>query len=175
MIVGFKPSSNPRGGGVIELKVPGQIELISRRSYFRVEVPKSLKVEAVLRHCNDKNNYSSSSVGKSFCGRVVDISAGGVQIVIDASDENEFRKGQYIKIKFTPMPYEAPLSFNAQIRTIFPTANAKNLCLGAQIVGLEASSEGKTVLQRLCQVVERYYRMNQVGVKQQDFLSTTSF
>ena len=51
--------------------------------------------------------------------------------------------------------------FNAQIRNILPTVNEENLCLGLQIVGLEASTEGHQILQRLCDVVERYYQINQ--------------
>jgi hypothetical protein len=66
------------------------------------------------------------------------------------------------------MPYETPLMFNAQIRNILPTADNKSICLGLQNVGLEASTEGHQVLQRLCNVVEQYYQLNQSSVKQQD-------
>jgi hypothetical protein len=37
-----------------------------------------------------------------------------------------------------------------------------------QIVGLEASVEGRQVLARLIGIVEQYYQMNQSGVKQRD-------
>jgi hypothetical protein len=37
-----------------------------------------------------------------------------------------------------------------------------------QIIGLEASPEGREVLTRLIGIVERYYQINQSGVKQQD-------
>jgi len=66
------------------------------------------------------------------------------------------------------MPYEKPLILDAQIRNILPTADGKNICLGLQIVGLEASPEGRGVLQRLCNVVERYFQINQSGAKQQE-------
>ena len=35
------------------------------------------------------------------------------------------------------------------------------LCLGLQIVGLEASEEGRQVLSRLAKVVECYHQINQ--------------
>ena len=94
-------------------------------------------------------------------GRLIDISAGGAQIVVDASQKASFRKGQFLTIRFTPTPYELPLMFNVQIRNILPTINNQSLCLGLQIIGLEASSEGHETLQRLCTIVEQYYKMNQ--------------
>lgn len=164
-VVGLKPSSHSQGSGIIELEIPGQIELVSRRSYFRVEIPKPLEVKAALWHCNNRGDNKLSSSKSGLCGRIVDISAGGIQIVIDAANGREFKKGQYIRIQFTPMPSEMPLVFNAQVRTVFPTANGKNMCLGMQIVGLEASSQGRTVLQKLCQAVESYHRMNQTDAR----------
>ena len=101
----------------------------------------------------------------------MDISAGGAQLTLPmknsaSSDapgvsESEFRKGQFIGVRFTPMPYETPLMFSAQIRNVLPTADRTGLCLGLQIVGLEASDEGREVLSRLAMVVDRYFQMNQ--------------
>lgn len=170
-------------GGTIVLAMPDRIELVQRRSYFRVNVPASLRVNVMLWHrCytdDDDSNERSNSRKSGFrepkmpperyCqGRLVDISAGGAQIVVDATQKPDFKKGQFIGLRFTPMPYEIPLVFNAQIRNILPTVDGKSFCLGLQLVGLEASSEGRGILQRLCNVVERYYRMNQTGIKQQD-------
>jgi hypothetical protein len=59
------------------------------------------------------------------------------------------------------MPYEIPLMFNAQVRNVLPTADHTGLCLGLQIVGLEASEDGRQTLSRLAQVVERYHQINQ--------------
>jgi hypothetical protein len=72
------------------------------------------------------------------------------------------------------MPYEMPLMFDAQIRNILPTAGEKSICLGLRIVGLEASPEGRQVLQRLCNVAEHYYQINQCTLKGRDFQTTGS-
>jgi hypothetical protein len=66
------------------------------------------------------------------------------------------------------MPYEAPLVFGGQVRSVLPTADEKNICFGVQTVGLEASAQGRLILQRLCDIAERYYRINQSSAKQQD-------
>ena len=199
-------------GGKIVLKIPDRIEIVQRRSYFRVEVPKSLKVNVMLWHRGysngdteqrkeypgdgatcEKNQVQKSlpenlatcqTKSQSSCehqvlpkhywqGRLADISAGGAQIVVDAEQKPDFKQGQFIGLRFTPMPYEMPLVFDAQIRNILPTATEKGICLGLQIVGLEASPEGRGVLQRLCNVVERYYQINQTGAKMRDFQTTS--
>jgi hypothetical protein len=181
-VVSLEPPLDATSGGTVVLAVPDRIETIQRRSYFRVDVPKSLKVNALLWHRvhqdNDPKHINEGTEGEVngrvvpsqyWQGRLVDISAGGAQIAVEALQKDEFRNGQFIGVRFTPLPYETPLMFNAQIRNILPTADGKSICLGVQIVGLEASSEGRQVLQRLCSVVERYYQANQSGVKQQDF------
>jgi hypothetical protein len=167
-VVALEPSVCAANGGTIGLVVPDRIEMIQRRSYFRVCVPKQLKVNVVLWHRRSAADDKQALPPHYWQGKLMDISAGGIQAAIDAGEKSNFRKGQFIGVRFTPMPYETPLMFNAQIRNILPTADGKNICLGMQIVGLEASAEGREILQRLCGVVEQYYKMSQSGIKQQD-------
>jgi hypothetical protein len=186
-VIALEPSPEGTSGGTIVLAVPDKIEAVQRRSYFRVEVPTSLKVNTLLWHRGQQNRdpkhtpakenpdderletNAQSPPSRYWQGRLIDISAGGAQAAIDAAEKDDFKNGQFIGLRFTPMPYEKPLMLNAQIRNILPTADGKSICLGLQIVGLEASPEGRQILQRLCNVVERYYQINQSSVKQQDF------
>jgi len=206
-VVALEPSPNPAGSGVVVLAAPDAIEVIQRRSYFRVYVPGSLKVNVLLWHRKRSQEEHDSAqhplrdcpmcerpspqgsqwdkkyVPQDYCqGRLVDISAGGAQVLIprwlqagtDVGRDStgmakpEFKKGQFVGMRFTPMPYEMPLMLNAQIRNILPAAEDEGMYLGLQIVGLEASPEGRKVLTRLVGVVERYFRINQTGVKLQD-------
>ena len=175
-----KAGGQERSGQIV-LLVPDRIEIVQRRSYFRVDVPKALKVNILLWHRGlnrvpepevwDRDEQRDNSDNKTqdyYKARLMDISAGGAQIVIDTSQKPDFRKGQFIGLTFTPRPYERPLILDAQIRNILPTADGNNICLGLQIVGLEASPEGRQVLQRLCNVVEHYFQINQSGAKQQE-------
>jgi hypothetical protein len=181
MVVGLEPATHPDSGGTIVLAVPDQIGVIQRRSYFRVSVPDSLKVNVVLWH-RKSGTHAEEAAHNYYEGRLVDISAGGAQIAIPlksgqddrpgGAGETDFHKGQFVGVRFTPMPYETPLMFNAQIRNVLPTADRSAYCLGLQIVGLEASEEGRHVLSRLATVVERYYDINQSGAKQQDMQTT---
>jgi len=174
-VVSLEPSCDPEAGGTIVLAEPQRVGVIQRRSYFRVSVPRSLRVNVVLWHrtghrSQDDRNHTYSE------GSLVDISAGGTQVIVPRKDakpcvstagreggagESEFHKGQFLGMRFTPMPYETPLMFNVQVRSVLPTADQTGLCLGLQIVGLEASEEGRQVLSRLAKVVECYHQINQ--------------
>ncbi len=199
-VVGLEPATDAGAGGTIVLKVPEQIEVIQRRSYFRVEVPESLKVNVTLWHRKSREGRLAASRqeasqqlsdtrhrrgdGANYSrGRLVDISAGGAQVVLDAprapcgdesGPEPQFREGQFIGMRFTPLPYETPLLLNAQIRNALPRADGNSIYLGLQIVGLEASSQGHRVLTRLVGVVERYYKMNQPAARKKDGVRTTT-
>ena len=174
----LEPSTDPEAcrqcGGTIVLAVPDKIEVIQRRSYFRVNVPESMKVKILLWHRSSKQGaqepkHDTAAEMHNCCqGRLMDISAGGAQVIVpnqnDAGKAN-FKKGQFISMRFTPLPYETPLVLSAQIRNVLPTADDQNASLGLQIVGLEASSEGREVLTRLIGIVERYYQTNQSCLK----------
>lgn len=196
-VVSLEPSRGPEGrhegGGTIVLAAPDKIEVVQRRSYFRVSVPESLKVQVLLWHRSGKREgrnrtHDMAEEMRNGChGRLMDISAGGAQVVVpqqnSGSPEQQadpaaapgtgFKKGQFVGVRFTPLPYETPLVLNAQVRNVLPTADGQNASLGLQIVGLEASPEGREVLARLIGVVERYYQINQSGVKQQDMHPVT--
>jgi hypothetical protein len=190
-VVALEPSSHPTcpsHGGTIVLAAPDRIEVVQRRSYFRVNVPACLKVNVTLwRHhwnggtgpvlCDPyKRGAKSNEPQNYYQGRLVDISAGGAQVMVPLQNgaSQNLRKGQYVGLRFTPMPYEMPLMFNAQIRNILPAEDHKSIYLGLQIVGLEASSEGQQVLSRIAEVAERYYQLNLSGAKQLDMQSGIS-
>lgn len=166
------PATEPGAGGTIVLTVPEEIEVIQRRSYFRVEVPESIKVNVTLWHRKSEQGESepAGEAGNYSQGRLVDISAGGAQVVLEAGSPSDpqFRKGQFIGMRFTPLPYETPLVLSAQIRNALPRADGNSIYLGLQIVGLEASPEGRRVLTKLVGFVERYYKMNQSKTTKKD-------
>jgi len=177
VVVGLEPSLDPNAGGRIALTAPQRIGVVQRRSYFRVNVPDSLKVNVVIWH-RSGSRQATEPMHNYYEGRLMDISAGGAQIIVPARNGKvegapgsgvfDFHKGQFIGMRFTPLPFETPLVFNAQIRNILPTADHSALCLGLQIVGLEASEEGRHILARIAGVVERYYEINQASGKPQD-------
>ncbi|MEA3225291.1 MAG: PilZ domain-containing protein, partial [Planctomycetota bacterium] len=177
----LEPSSDPetfrQGGGTIVLAMPKKIEVIQRRSYFRVNVPESLNVQVLLWHrcgnLKEKHHlHDPADEMKDCChGSLVDISAGGAQVAVPQEIKTpgtDFKRGQFVSVRFTPAPYETPVVFSAQVRSILPTADGKSASLGLQIVGLEASSEGREVLVRLIGIVDKYYQMDQADARHKD-------
>jgi c-di-GMP-binding flagellar brake protein YcgR len=168
-VMDLKPSPNPQGNGILVITVPNRLELVQRRSYFRVTIPQSLQIGAKMWYGRAKDEDGNIKPEHCCQGTLIDLSAGGAQIAFNVSLSHNFRTGQLTVLEFTPMPYESPLMLDAQIRKAILTADKKHVCVGVQIVGLETSPEGRQTLQRLCNVVEQYYQMNRCGVKQQDF------
>lgn len=149
--------------GTITLLMPEQIEVVQRRSFERVRVPESMSVDVNIWR-RDKvvssNGMGSASVSQAWQGKLVDISAAGLQVAVDFSQGPDLQVGQFVGLRFAPLPDETRLGFNAYVRSLTPTASGESLCVGLEMVGLEASPEGRLVLQRLCNVVEQYSRIN---------------
>lgn len=170
-VIGLEPSKDESSGGMLLLAIPDIIETIQKRSYYRVQVPKSQKVNATIWNSTGANDNSRKGFKNCWQARLVDLSAGGVQVVVSAEDASKFKVGHFIKMQFLPSASEKPLRFNTQIRNVLPTADENNICLGLQIVGLEASKKGRKILLRIVDVVERYYRISQSESKWLDINS----
>ncbi len=174
-ILGLEPPSDSSSGGKIVLMVPNRVQVIQRRSYYRVRVPNSLEVNVLLRH-RQKTEYTRDNCPASPCrkwyGKLIDISAGGIQIVVNANQKPDLKKGQPIELEFQPNPFDDPLQLEAQVRTIIPTANLRDICFGLQLVGLETNFEGRKTLARLIDVVELYHQMNQSAIKPKEMQPT---
>lgn len=170
-VVALEPSGDPNKGGRVTVQSPESLEVIQRRSYFRVSVPKSMHVNVALWHRVGRS--LDDPLCHEYCpGRLVDISAGGLMVALTKDPEadqnhsqawSSFRKGQFVGLRFTPLPYETPIIFNAQIRNLLPTADDQAVCLGLQVVGLEASPEGRQTIARIASIVDQYYQINEQG------------
>jgi len=147
---------------VITLAIPQQIEMVPRRSFQRVNVPDLLEVRVHFchRYCVSDGERTFVGMGPDRQGRLIDISAAGMQFAIDASEKHDFSKGQFVNIRFAPMPGQTELVLSGRIKNILPTADGRSICFGLEVVGLEASPEGRLVLSRLVGLVEQYNQMS---------------
>ncbi|MCJ7693518.1 MAG: PilZ domain-containing protein [Sedimentisphaerales bacterium] len=164
VVLGLEAASELTYGGTITLAVPEQIEQVPRNSFLRVKAPKSLRIAVQMRHhyySDDSEKIKSFPSSLNWRGRLIDISAEGLEVLVSAAREKDFKKGQSISLRLIPMPCETPLMFNAEVRNITPKPQDGSICLGLEMVGLEASPEGRLVLSRIVGIVEQYYQMNQ--------------
>jgi len=149
---------------MIVLEMPEQIEQVQKQSYRRVQVPAEMDIRVSLCHKNTTPPQAlrpSYQALQGFKGQLIDMSADGLQIAVPRSQGPVFEKGQYIGIEFVPLPNETPLKFNAYVRNILADADRGNILIGMQIMGLEASPEGRMVLSRICSIISHYRQMNQ--------------
>ncbi len=160
-VIDLEPSLNPEEGGIVVLELPNRIEAVDRRSYYRIPIPKNISVKAKITHAAESFlAKNSKNTGRSITGNMVDISAGGLQVAVDAKQCRDFKQGQTVTIGFIPMENEETIELNAQIRSILPTANENDVCLGLQMIGLESTRQGRDKLRKLVRVVETYHQIN---------------
>jgi c-di-GMP-binding flagellar brake protein YcgR len=149
--------------GSVSLAMPEEIEVIQRRSYQRIMTPEKLNISVSIwsrSFLGGGRGMPAAEVSQSWTGKLVDISAGGLAVAISMSQGPLLEEGQFVSLKLTPLPNQTPLAFNVYVKSVSQTAAGDNVCVGMEMVGLEASSEGRLVLQRLCNVVEQYSKMN---------------
>ncbi|MFC1675585.1 flagellar brake protein [Planctomycetota bacterium] len=166
-IIDLQPPVDNNSGGTLVLGLPSQLEIVQRRQYFRVQIPENHRVNVLLWPRKAKDTNKPDTKYNHSQGRLIDISAGGLQVAIDFVEKSHFREGQFLGLSFIPVPDEAPLQFGAQIRNIFPTADERDICVGLQIVGLEATEHGRQTLARLCKVVEQLHQLSIANTKDQ--------
>ena len=158
------PQVEPAAGmGSVSLSMPEEVDVIQRRNFERIMTPEKMDVAVSVWSRNfleGGRGTPAAEVSQSWTGRLVDISAGGLAVAISLSQGPVLETGQFVNLKFVPLPNETPLAFNAYIKSVSQTAAGDSVCVGLEMVGLEASAEGRLVLQRLCNVVEQYSKMN---------------
>jgi anti-anti-sigma regulatory factor len=151
------PLVEQTGSGTLEICSVNNAKPLERRKYFRLKIAWWLQVNVLLWHGGRNDDYHKLLPGHFWHGRLVDISKGGIQVVIEATDDTVLDKGRLMGIEFKPNPAEPLLAYDAQIKEIQPTADGKNICLGLQFIGLEGNPEGRQALQKLYNPEGTYY------------------
>ena len=171
-VIGFEPSINQSCGGKIVFELPERVECMQRRAYFRVFVPSSLNVETLFWHRGYDDGTAEVPVENYWQGKLIDLSAGGVQIAVGLEQESNFRTGQLMGLQFTPMPYEKPILAEGQVRHIAKSEDGSQLYIGVQFIGLEATEQGREKLRRVSEVVDEYHKLAQA--QEQESVASTS-
>jgi anti-anti-sigma regulatory factor len=151
----LEPLADAEQGGTLILANKG--ERYEKRHYQRLSLSKWLKISVQLWHIDKDAGHAGVPPSRYWEGTLADVCEGGVQVVIDVMSEPDFHKGQCVRLRFAPIAYDTPVTFDAQIREHLTTANEENICLGLQFSGLEANPEGHLKLQRLCTAGLRYF------------------
>jgi c-di-GMP-binding flagellar brake protein YcgR len=160
VVVGFESSVNESCGGKIVLELPDQIECMQRRAYSRANVPANLNVKVLFWHRGYMDDRKEAPPDNYWQGRMVDLSAGGLQIAVDVEQGPNFRAGQLVGLQFTPMSHQKPILLEAQVKHLAEKAEGKQLYVGVELLGLEVSGEGRQKLRRIIDIVGEYEKQN---------------
>ena len=158
MVVGFEPAVNQNAE--ILLVIPEKMEKMGRRAYLRQDVPGNLKVKVLFWHRGYNDDSTEVPRENYWQGRLVNLYAGGVQLAISLDQAPNFKIDQFVGLQFTPMPYEKPITLEGQVKHLEKTKDGRELMLGVHALGLEANTQGRTILHRIIDVVNRYQQLN---------------
>jgi len=150
-----------RRGIRISLHVPDKIERLPRRAYHRQPVPADTKVKVLFWHRGylDEMNNNIKPEELYWQGRLLNLSAGGAQFEIEIEQKEHFQVGQLLGVQFTPMSYEKPLLLESHVRYLKEQPDNVAFRIGVEFLGLEASPEGRKILERILEVIEAYEKM----------------
>ncbi len=162
-VLGTEALEEPNIRKIIHLRIPDRIEKMQRRLYARVPVPVELKVKTLFWHRGYHDEARKPPDENYWQGRLLDISAGGLRVVIESWQRGHFNVDQFIGLQFTPMSYQKPIVLEGQIKHIEEIDESEKLCIGAEFLGLEASNEGRKKLRRLADVINTYQNENELN------------
>lgn len=145
----------------VRLDFPGRAERVQRRMYHRQSVPTDMKVKVLFWHRGYLNDSGGSPEELYWQGQLVNLSAGGAQFQIEIEQKEHFKVGQLLGIQFTPMSYEKPLLLESHVKYLREQIGNAAFKIGVEFLGLEASPEGREILNRILEVINEYEKMNQ--------------
>ncbi len=144
----------------ISLESPDISEKVERRVYHRQSVPANTKVKVLFWHRGYEDESESEPAESYWEGRLLNLSAGGARFEIKIEHNDYFRVGQFLGIQFTPMSYQKPLLLESHVKYTEEQSDNLHFRIGVEFLGLEASPEGRQILNRILEVIDGYEEMN---------------
>lgn len=144
----------------ISLNPPDTIERIERRVYHRQPVPTSTTVKVLFWHRGYLDASENEPAENYWQGTLLNLSAGGARFEIEIEHKEYFRVGQLLGIQFTPMSYQKPLLLESHVKYAEEQSDNRYFRIGVEFLGLEASPEGRQILDRILEVTSQYETMN---------------
>ncbi len=172
VVAGLEPAVSESSTGKISLQMPERIEKMERRAYIREIVPDSLNVKVIFWHRGYTDDSPEMPPEQYWQGKLVNLSAGGVQVTIDLDQEANFRVDQLVGLQFTPLPYQKPIILEGHIKHIEQIGADRALTLGVHALGLEVNSQGRQTLHRIIDVVGEYRKLNAAQTEQPNVSAT---
>jgi c-di-GMP-binding flagellar brake protein YcgR len=144
----------------ILLNPPDRVERIERRVYHRQPVPANTTVKVLFWHRGYLDDSENEPAENYWQGTLLNLSAGGARFEIEIDHKENFRTGQLLGMQFTPMSYQKPLLLESHVKYAEEQSDNRYFRIGVEFLGLEASPEGRHILDRILEVISQYETMN---------------
>jgi hypothetical protein len=142
------------------LNPPERVERIERRVYHRQPVPANTTVKVLFWHRGYLDNSEKEPAENYWQGTLLNLSAGGARFEIDVEHKEHFSVGQLLGMQFTAMSYQKPLLLESHIKYTETLSDNRSFRIGVEFLGLEASPEGRQILDRILDVISQYGTIN---------------
>ena len=102
-----------------------------------------------------------------MCGRLTDLSAGGMSLVFPSSDFPHWEYGEVIECTFTPAQESEPIDLVGRVR--YAQHTRSGFRIGIQWYGLETTQAGRETLDRVMDLCAAYQakEMDRLGLAAQ--------
>ena len=144
----------------ILLNRPDSVERIQRRVYHRQPIPTDTTVKVMFWHRGYLDDWENEPAENYWQGTLLNLSAGGARFEIEIEHKDHFRMGQLLGMQFTPMSYQKPLLLESHVKYTEEQSDTRHFRIGVEFLGLEASPEGRQLLDRILDVIGQYEVMN---------------
>ncbi len=145
--------------GVINLRWPDHLQQLQRRVYERVRPPRDTIIS--VRFWREGQPAESGVEARNVRhGQLEDISVGGMRV--KTANPAEIEDGQTYRCVFAPKPGKPSFILDALVRH-HEDADQNRASIGFQFIGLEATPEGRRILERLARTVSQLQRARSRG------------
>ena len=144
----------------ILLNPPDTVERIERRVYHRQPVPANTTIKVMFWHRGYLDASENEPAENYWQGTLLNLSAGGARFEIEIEHKEHFSVGQLLGIQFTPMSYQKPLLLESHVKYAEEQSDTRYFRIGVEFLGLEASCEGRQILDRILEVISEYEATN---------------
>lgn len=137
----------------ILIEWPVQVFELQRRLDYRAPIPTDRIIEITAR----RRSAGNGSTSPLMHGTLMDISAGGISMAFPNDNHPRWDTDDVIECTFNPHPGQAELQVIGRVRYAQQTRHAFRV--GIQWYGLEATEEGRQVLDRIVDLCAEYQKV----------------
>lgn len=137
----------------LRLLWPTSVFELQRRLYYRTPVPENMSLPVQVWPWDAAPD--DSGYGQPLRGQMVDLSAGGVSLIVEDRSRQYWMNDTRVGCSFTPAPGGEPLELYGHTRYLRPAPTGEYR-LGVQFIGLEALQESRPKLEQILELTSRF-------------------